>query len=111
MVWATQATVRWARRWATRGPMRLEGRTHTGVRATGTAIGALFLNLFGLAAGLFVAGVLSDVWGLTLALTVMPAFGVLAVLAFLRAGRSYEADMARANEAPSQPLAGLPAPA
>ena len=70
LIWATQATVRWARRWATRGPMRLEGRTHPGVRATGTAIGALFLNLFGLAA-----------------------------------------DMARANEAPSQPLAGLSAPA
>ena len=56
---------------------------HPGVRATGASVLALFQNLFGLAAGPFIAGVLSDAWGLHAALTVMPAFGVLAALAFL----------------------------
>ena len=48
---------------------------HPGVRATGASVLALFQNLFGLAAGPFIAGVLSDAWGLTPALTVIPAFG------------------------------------
>src|SRR6478735_4220438 len=38
---------------------------HPGVRATGAAVLALLQNLFGLAAGPFVAGVLSDAFGLT----------------------------------------------
>ena len=38
---------------------------HPGVRATGASVLALFQNLFGLAAGPFIAGVLSDAWGLT----------------------------------------------
>ena len=63
---------------------------HPGVRATGAAVLALFQNLFGLAAGPFVAGIFSDAWGLPLALTLTPAFSVLAAMAFLRAGRSYE---------------------
>ena len=67
---------------------------HPGVRATGSSVLALFQNLFGLAAGPFIAGVLSDVLGLTTALTVMPAFAVLAAAAFLLAARSYEADKA-----------------
>ena len=37
---------------------------HPGVRATGASVLALFQNLFGLAAGPFIAGVLSDAWGL-----------------------------------------------
>jgi MFS family permease len=47
--------------------------THPAVRATSASVLALFLNLFGLAAGSFIAGVLSDAWGLTVALTVIPA--------------------------------------
>ncbi len=69
---------------------------HPGMRATGSAVLALFQNLFGLAAGPFIAGVLSDAWGLGAALAVMPAFGLLAVLAFARAARTYEADVERA---------------
>ena len=42
---------------------------HPGVRATGSSVLALFQNLFGLAAGPFLAGVLSDALGLQLALT------------------------------------------
>lgn len=80
---------------------------HPGVRATGCSVLALFQNLFGLAAGPFLAGVLSDAWGLQLALTLTPAFGVLAALAFLLAARSYEIDKERASE-PLTPLAGAP---
>ncbi len=49
---------------------------HPGVRATGASVLALFQNLFGLAAGPFIAGVLSDASGWRRALTAMPAFGV-----------------------------------
>ena len=56
--------------------------------------GLLFQNLFGLAAGPLIAGVLSDAFGLTPALTAVPAFGALAAAAFLTASRSYEADKA-----------------
>ena len=78
---------------------------HPGVRATGCSVLALVQNLFGLAAGPFLAGVLSDAWGLQPALTSTPAFGVLAALAFLIAARSYEFDKARANESPARPAA------
>ena len=82
---------------------------HPGVRATGSSVLALFQNLFGLAAGPFIAGVLSDVLGLTTALTVMPAFAVLAAAAFLLAARSYEADKASAGEAALAPAGLRPA--
>lgn len=72
------------------------------VRATGCSVLALCQNLFGLAAGPFLAGVLSDAWGLQSAMTVTPAFGVLAALAFLLAARSYAIDKERASE-PSIP--------
>jgi MFS family permease len=68
---------------------------HPGVRATGASVLALFQNLLGLAAGPFVAGVLSDAYGLETALTVIPAFGLLAALFFTLAARSYEADIHR----------------
>ena len=78
---------------------------HPAVRATGASVLALFLNLFGLAAGSFIAGVLSDAWGLTAALGhagVRPAGG--AGLHF--AARTYEADMQRA----ASPSTSLPRP-
>jgi MFS transporter, Spinster family, sphingosine-1-phosphate transporter len=71
---------------------------HPGVRATGSAVLALFQNLFGLAAGPFIAGLLSDAFSLPVALAVMPLFAILAAAAFLRAARTYEADAARAAE-------------
>ncbi|CAD6562920.1 spinster family MFS transporter [Paraburkholderia sabiae] len=67
---------------------------HPGVRSTGAAILALFQNLFGLAVGPFVGGLVSDAWGLQTALAVMPAFGLLAALCFLRAMRTYESELA-----------------
>ena len=58
---------------------------HPGVRATGSSVLALFQNLFGLAAGPFIAGVLSDAWGLTPALSRDPGCSALvAACAFLR---------------------------
>lgn len=71
---------------------------HPGVRATGASVLALCQNLFGLAAGPFITGVLSDRWGLETALTAMPVFAVIAAVAFMAASRSYEADAKRAGE-------------
>ncbi len=68
---------------------------HPGVRATGASVLALFQNLLGLAAGPFIAGVLSDAYGLATALSVIPGFGLLAALFFTLAARSYEADIHR----------------
>lgn len=76
---------------------------HPGVRATGASVLALFQNLFGLAAGPFLTGVLSDAIGLVSALALMPAFSVLAAVAFTLAARSYERDRARARE-PAAPV-------
>lgn len=80
---------------------------HPGVRATGSSVLALFQNLFGLAAGPFVAGVLSDAWGLVPALTATPLCALIAAGAFVTAARSYERDITRAAE----PLDCEPAPA
>ncbi|GAB2482202.1 MAG: MFS transporter [Comamonas sp.] len=71
---------------------------HPGVRATGGAVLTLFQNLFGLASGPFIAGALSDALGLQWAMAIMPCFSVLAALAFLRASRSYEADLRRVQD-------------
>lgn len=71
---------------------------HPGVRATGSSVLALFQNLFGLAAGPFLAGVLSDAWGLVAALTATPLCALVAAAAFRMAARSYEQDKARAAE-------------
>ena len=68
---------------------------HPGVRATGASVLALFQNLFGLAAGPFLTGVLSDAFGLQTALTLIPAFGALAAIFFVLAARNYESDMQR----------------
>lgn len=70
---------------------------HPGVRSTGSSVLSLFQNLFGLAAGPFISGVLSDALGLQMAMAIMPAFGLLAALAFIRASTSYETDMRQVN--------------
>ena len=76
---------------------------HPGVRATGSSVLALFQNLFGLAAGPLVAGLLSDAFGLVAALSATPLFALLAVGAFMLAARSYETDKACAAELPPAP--------
>jgi MFS transporter, Spinster family, sphingosine-1-phosphate transporter len=89
---------------------------HPGVRSTGAAVLSLFQNLFGLAVGPFLAGVLSDVWGLQQAMAVIPASGVLAALAFVAGSRSYEADLQKVadvhldfSSTPAGPSAAVPA--
>ena len=69
---------------------------HPAIRSTGAAVLSLFQNLFGLAIGPVVGGIVSDTWGLQTALAVMPVIGLLATWAFWRASRTYEADLAHA---------------
>jgi predicted MFS family arabinose efflux permease len=66
---------------------------HPGVRSTGSAVLSLFQNLFGLAIGPFLVGVLSDIWGLQQAMSMIPAFSLLAALAFIAAARCYDHDV------------------
>lgn len=73
---------------------------HPAVRSTGASVLSLFQNLLGLAAGPFIAGWLSDAWSLETALTVMPAFGLLAGGLFMITSRCYEADLKRVNTEP-----------
>ena len=84
---------------------------HPGVRATGLAVLALFQNLLGLAAGPFIAGVLSDAWGLPSALALMPVFGLAAAGFFAVAARSYETDANRVEHAAREALANAGQPA
>jgi len=83
---------------------------HPGIRATGASVLALFQNLFGLAAGPFIAGALSDAWGLEHALAAMPLFSVISAIALLVAARTYEDDLQRMREpAPDEsPAPGAP---
>jgi predicted MFS family arabinose efflux permease len=74
--------------------------THAGVRTTVTATITLANNLIGLAPGPFIVGILSDVFGLKLALTLAPLVALVAAVLFVLASRSYEADAAR-NQARS----------
>ncbi|QNN55675.1 MFS transporter [Diaphorobacter ruginosibacter] len=66
--------------------------TNPGLRSTGAAVHAFAINLFGLAVGPFLGGVISDHWGLQTALAVIPAAGFLASIFYWKASRSYEAD-------------------
>jgi MFS family permease len=66
---------------------------HPGLRATGASFLSLARNLFGLAAGPFLAGALSDAYGLNTALTVMSVCGLFAAVLFLVAARTYPSDL------------------
>ena len=72
--------------------------THPGVRSTGASVLALFQNLFGLALGPLIAGILSDSIGLEAALTITPLASLIAAFAFLRAATTYQEDAARASD-------------
>ena len=54
----------------------------------------LFHNLLGLAIGPFVGGLISDAWGLSNALAVIPCVGLVSAVCFWKASRTYETDMA-----------------
>lgn len=68
--------------------------THPGLRSTGGAVHAFAINLFGLAVGPFLAGMLSDIWSLQTALAVIPAAGFLSAFFYFQSSRVYEADAA-----------------
>jgi MFS family permease len=77
--------------------------THPGVRSTGASVLSLFQNLFGLALGPVITGALSDRVGLATALSIMPAFGLVAIGAMLMASRTYATDIEGASAAPVEP--------
>ena len=81
---------------------------HPGVRATGSSVLSLFQNLLGLAAGPFIAGLLSDAWTLQYALTAIPLFSVLAAAMLLIACRSFETDLKQASHASAQDALPIP---
>lgn len=78
------------------------------VRATSAAMLALVQNLFGLAGGPLLAGMLSDRYGLQTALTVVPALSIPAAICFWLARRSYLHDVRRVT-ADAAPHAKAPA--
>jgi predicted MFS family arabinose efflux permease len=68
---------------------------HPGVRATAASVLSLMQNLFGLALGPLLTGVLSDAFGLPFALSVVPLFCLLAATLFVVASRTYVSDLAK----------------
>ena len=81
---------------------------HPGVRATGASVLALIQNLFGLAVGPLLTGMLSDAFGLNAALAVMPAFALLSAGFFLLAARTYESDMRNVERVRIEAAAAAP---
>jgi len=78
---------------------------HPGLRATGASVLSLARNLFGLAGGPLLTGVLSDAYGLHFAMTVVPLLGLGAAVLYVIAARTYESD--RKSVAVAEPaLAG-----
>jgi MFS transporter, Spinster family, sphingosine-1-phosphate transporter len=66
---------------------------HPALRATGASVLSVSRNLFGLAGGPLLAGVLSDAHGLQFAMSVVPLFGLLAAAMYVIASRTYVADL------------------
>ena len=64
---------------------------HPGVRSTGASVLSLVQNLFGLAAGPFIGGLLSDALGLNDALALMPLSCLVAAACFVKARGGYRA--------------------
>jgi MFS transporter, Spinster family, sphingosine-1-phosphate transporter len=72
---------------------------HPSVRATAASILSLVQNLFGLAGGPLLTGILSDKYGLSVALAVVPTFCLVAAACFALASRTYVSDLRQAEEA------------
>jgi predicted MFS family arabinose efflux permease len=68
---------------------------HPGVRSTGASVLSLFQNLFGLAIGPFIGGVLSDAVGLENALALTPLACLIAAASFVTARGGYQTDRQR----------------
>ena len=72
--------------------------THPGLRSTGAAVHAFAINLFGLAVGPFLGGLISDHWGLSTAMATIPALGFLAAFVYWMSSRTFERDALAAAE-------------
>ena len=70
---------------------------HPGLRASAAAMVAVVQNLFGLAAGPFLAGVLSDAVGLATALALMSLFCLASAAVLVAGARAYPAELAQAE--------------
>jgi len=70
---------------------------HPGLRASAASMVAVVQNLFGLAAGPFIAGALSDAVGLGTALALMPLFCLASAAVLVAGARAYPADLSRAE--------------
>ena len=66
---------------------------HPALRSTAASVLSLTQNLFGLAAGPLLTGVLSDRYGLPFALSVVPLFCLVAAVVFVIAARTYASDL------------------
>ncbi|HEY6982614.1 MFS transporter [Reyranella sp.] len=75
---------------------------HPGLRATAAAMVTVVQNLFGLAAGPFIAGALSDAFGLGTALALMPLFCLASAAVVIAGARAYPADLDRADAIPAK---------
>jgi predicted MFS family arabinose efflux permease len=85
---------------------------HPGLRSTAMSVLSLTQNLFGLAGGPLLTGVLSDAYGLPFAMSVVPVFCVFAAALFWFAARTYEADRNNVQGTEPVPNGGLsPQPA
>lgn len=69
---------------------------HPAVRATAASILSLVQNLFGLAGGPLLTGLLSDRYGLQFALAIVPVFCFVAAALFALAARTYISDLQHA---------------
>jgi MFS transporter, Spinster family, sphingosine-1-phosphate transporter len=65
---------------------------HPALRATAASVLSLMRNLFGLAGGPLLAGMLSDAYGLQFAMEVVPVICLAAAAVFMLAARTYQAD-------------------
>jgi predicted MFS family arabinose efflux permease len=79
---------------------------HPGVRATAASVLSLTQNLFGLAAGPLMGGLLSDAYGLPFALAVAPVFCLAAAVMFAFASAGYERDLVRVRRDVGSEAAG-----
>ncbi len=66
---------------------------HPGLRATAGAMVAVVQNLFGLALGPVIAGMLSDAFSLPIALTIMPVFCLASAAVLMAGSRFYAAEL------------------
>lgn len=73
---------------------------HPGLRSTACSIVTMANNLLGLTTGPFIVGVLSDRYGLPLAMAMVTLFSLPAAACLARAARYYEADKARIGRVP-----------